>query len=315
MLDELLGRAELKAQIADLKEEKHHLERQLAAEEERRTDAVRERQEAEREVNRLEDRIEGLEERVERLSESKTERDDLSVRTTQNVRGTRRKDILDRIRSVETDPEGALTAMVTETVPDAIKRSLDDRSALVRRLAPCLVCVDDAGIIAVAIKLTAPPAPFVEWGTTFRIEPQWVAPTEPVTVALVRSDIFALGVYDGSTLTHVTEVTTDIMDAHSKGGFSQARFERRRDQQIEQHLEHAHEAIETHLAENSQTQTQTQASNSESKDKVVVLGEKTVLGAFSDLADRRETVDATGDPKSALEDAVDEFWTIRVSTL
>ncbi|WP_276998314.1 Vms1/Ankzf1 family peptidyl-tRNA hydrolase [Haloquadratum walsbyi] len=305
MLDELLGRAELKAQIADLKEKKHHLERQLAAEEERRTDAVRERQEAEREVNQLQDRIEGLEERVERLSESQTERDELSVRTTQDIRGARRKNILDRIRSVETGPEGALTAMVTETVPNEIRRLLDERSALVQRLAPCLVCIDDAGMIAVAIELTAPPTPFVEWGTTFRIEPQWVAPAEPVTVAVVRSDIFALGVYDGSTLTHVTDVTTDVMDAHSKGGFSQARFERRRDQQIEDHLEHAHEAIETHLTENSQIQTS----------EVVVLGEKTVLGAFSDLAGRRETVDATGEPKSALEDAVDEFWTIRVSTL
>lgn len=305
MLDELLGRAELKAQIADLKEEKHHLERQLAAEEERRTDAARERQEAEREVNQLQDRIEGLEERVERLSESQTERNELSVRTTQDIRGTRRKTILDRIRSVETGPEGALTAMVVETVPDEIRRLLDERSALVQRLAPCLVCIDDTGMIAVAIELTAPPAPFVEWGTTFRIEPQWVAPTEPVTVAVVRSDIFALGVYDGSTLTHVTDVTTDIMDAHSKGGFSQARFERRRDQQIEDHLEHAHEAIETHFTENNQIQTS----------EVVVLGEKTVLGAFSDLAGRRETVDATGEPKSALEDAVDEFWTIRVSTL
>ncbi len=158
MLDELLGRAELKAQIADLKEEKHHLERQLAAEEERRTDAVRERQEAEREVNQLQDRIEGLEERVERLSESQTERDELSVRTTQDIRGARRKNILDRI----------LTAMVTETVPDEIRRLLDERSALVQRLAPCLVCIDDAGMIAVAIELTAPPTPFVEWGTTFR---------------------------------------------------------------------------------------------------------------------------------------------------
>ncbi|ERG95259.1 Vms1/Ankzf1 family peptidyl-tRNA hydrolase [Haloquadratum walsbyi] len=309
MLDELLGRAELKARIEELEEKNHHLERQLAAEEERRTDAARERQEAEREVNQLEDRIEGLEERVERLSESKSNTSDISVRTTQNVRGTRRKNILDRIRSVETGPEGALTAMVTETVPDIIKTSLDERSALVQRLAPCLVCMDDTGIIAITIDLTAPPAPFVEWKNTFDIKPEWVAPTEPVTVVLVRSDIFALGVYDGSTLTHVTEITTDIMNTHSKGGFSQARFERRRDQQIEDHLEHAHEAIESHLRERNQAQTDVDGH------EVIVLGEQTVLGAFSDLADRQETVDATGEPKSALEDAVDEFWTIRISAL
>ena len=51
MIDELLGRAELKDQIEKLEDEKHHLQRQLAAESERRADAVSDKQQAEKRVN------------------------------------------------------------------------------------------------------------------------------------------------------------------------------------------------------------------------------------------------------------------------
>jgi len=64
MLDDLLGRTELKEQIAELEEEVHHLERERDAESERRSEAVAARQEAEETINRLEDRIADLEGKV-----------------------------------------------------------------------------------------------------------------------------------------------------------------------------------------------------------------------------------------------------------
>ena len=130
MLDELLGRAELKARIEELEEEKRHLERRAEAEEERRSEAARKRQEAEAEVNRLEDRIEGLEERVERLSGDETV--DVDFRGSEALRGERRDEILSRLASFETAPEGALTAMVDEEVPEAVSDALGERAALVR---------------------------------------------------------------------------------------------------------------------------------------------------------------------------------------
>ncbi|QCC47029.1 Vms1/Ankzf1 family peptidyl-tRNA hydrolase [Halobellus limi] len=300
MLDELLGRAELKARIEELEEEKRHLERRAAAEEERRSEAARERQEAEAEVNRLEDRIEGLEERVERLAE--TDDVDVAFRGTEQLRGDRRDEVLSRLSSFETGPEGALTAMVHEDVPDAVAEALGDRSALVRRAAPCLVCVDDAGLVAAALDPPTPPAAFAEWGSGFRLDRSWFAPAGPTWVALVRSDLFALGVYDGESVALVDEVESDVMGSHSKGGFSQARFERRRDQQVDEHLDRAREAIEAHVGSGADRD-------------LIVLGEGTVLGRFTDLADRTATVDATGEPAAALESAVREFWTVRLSLL
>ena len=323
MLDELLGRAELKARIEELEEEKRHLERRAEAEEERRSEAARKRQVAEAEVNRLEDKIEGLEERVERLSE--TDDVDVAFRGTEQLHGDRRDEVLSRLSSFETEAEGALTAMVHEEVPDAVAETLGERSALVRRAAPCLVCVDDAGLVTVALDPPTPPASFAEWASGFRLDRSWFAPVDPTWVALVRSDLFALGVYDGESVSLVDEVESDVMGSHSKGGFSQARFERRRDQQVDEHLDRAREALEAHVgsdrfganegAKGTHDGTDGDGPTVATDADLVVLGESTVLGQFTDLADRTAAVDATGEPSDALESAVREFWTVRLSLL
>ena len=315
MLDELLGRAELKDRIEELEEEKRHLQRRAEAEEERRSEAARKRQEAEAEVNRLEDRIGGLEERIDRLSA--TDDVEVSFRGTETLRGDRRDEVLARLGSFETSAEGALTAMVTEDVPDALRDVLGERTALVRRAAPCLVCVDDAGLVAAALAPPTPPAPFVEWDDSFRIDRSWFAPVEPTWVALVRSDRFALGVYDGDAVTPIDEIESDVQGSHSKGGFSQARFERRRDQQVDDHLDRAREALEAHLGADAEgaADTDTAVPTPPADADVVVLGEQTVLGKFTDLADRTATVDATGDPADALRSAVRDFWAVRLSVL
>ena len=296
VIDELLGRAELKARIEELEEEKRHLQRRAEAEEERRADAVSDRQAAEERVNRLEDRIADLEGRLERAGD---DADDLSYRATAELRDRRLGEVLRRLRSVETEPEGALTAMVDDgEMPDAVADAAGDRATLVRRAAPCLVCADDAGLVCAALSPPLPPEPFVEWGEGFRVEESWFRPTGRLTVALVRSDVFALGEYEGGERRDVETIESDVRSAHSKGGFSQARFQRRRDEQIDAHVERAREVVERR-----------------DPDRLVVLGERTVLGEFADLADHTATVDATGDPETALETAVDEFWTTRLYLL
>ena len=122
MLDELLGRAELKDRIEDLEEEKRHLERRAAAEEERRSEAARKRQEADAEINRLEDRVEGLEERVERLSES----DDaaVSARGTEALRRERRDDPRPE-RSVQRDDRPLCARACDDAREELVEVGLD----------------------------------------------------------------------------------------------------------------------------------------------------------------------------------------------
>jgi peptide subunit release factor 1 (eRF1) len=295
MLDELLGRAELKERIEELEEENHHLERRAEAEEERRAEAASKRQDAEERVNRLEDRIADLEGRLERAQGVDSER---SLRGTEDLRGARLDEVLSRLRSVETEPEGALTAMVTEDVPESVRNAFDDGAHLVDDVRPCLALTDDAGLVSAALRPPMPPEPFAEWDSTFRLEEEWFLPTGRFAFALVRSDLFAIGEYDGSERRSAETIESDVMNAHSKGGFSQARFERRRDQQIDAHLERCREAVADRDAET-----------------LVVVGEKTVVSEFRDVADVTRPSDAGGDPDEALAEAFYEFWTARLFLL
>jgi len=300
MIDRLLGRAELKEQIAELEEENHHLERRAAAEEERRSDAVADRQRAEQQVNELEHRIESLEDRLERA-----EGDEASVefRRVSDIRGPVIDDILDRLRSIESDdPEGLLTAFVPDgdAVPEAVSEWFGDRTRLVRRAAPAVVLADDSGAVSAAIAPSIEPEAFDEWSDTFRLGESWFRPTGRFAFALVRSDTFALGVYEGDEQVSFEGFTSDVKEAHSKGGFSQGRFERRREGQIDDHLKKATRELKRVDAD---------------IDRVIVVGERSVLGDVREHADVTDVSDATGKPEPALDDAYRDFWTARVHAI
>lgn len=295
MLDELLGRAELKDRVAELEEELRHRERELEAERERRSEAVSDRQAAEERANRLEDRIADLEGTVERLrAEAGGER---SFARTEQLRGERRRAVLDRFESVATGLEGALTAYVADgsDLPEAVRAAFGDRAALVERAAPCLALTDDAGLASACLSVPDPPESFTEWGEGFAIERERLEPRGRFALALVRSDLFALGVYEGDERVAFQGFDSELRSQHSKGGFSQARFERLRDAQIDDHIERCQAALEGVDA-----------------DRLYVVGERTVLDAFDARADATATVDATGDPEEALGDAFREFWTVQL---
>jgi peptide subunit release factor 1 (eRF1) len=299
MIDRLLGRAELKDRIDELESEKHHLERRVEAESERRSDAVADRQRAEARVNRLEDRITSLEDRVERA-----ERDDPSFafRHTTTAFGSGVADVLGRLRAVESDdPEGVLTAFVPsdDAVPASVRDHFGDRSRLVRRAAPAVVVADDTGAVSAALSVPLPPEPFDRWAARPRLPARWFRPTGRFAFAVVRADTFARGVYEAGERVDVEGFTTDVKAAHSKGGFSQGRFERRREGQIADHLEDARSVLE----------------DATDVDRTIVVGERSVLGEVRELADHTDVTDATGPPEEALTDAFRDFWTVRVQAV
>ncbi|WP_135821375.1 Vms1/Ankzf1 family peptidyl-tRNA hydrolase [Halostella litorea] len=290
MLDELLGRAALKDRIDELEEEKRHLERRLEAESERRADAVSARQDAEQRVNRLEDRIAELEDRVERAGDGDAAA--AEFRGVEELRGDRLAAVLDRLDSVDAGEEGAMTAMVGDEVPAAVREAFGDRAALVDRASPCLAVTDDAGLVSAALAPPVAPAAFAAWDDGFRVEREWFLPTGEFAFALVRSDLFALGEYDGRERTATTAFESDVKGSHSKGGFSQARFERRRDEQVAEHVERCEAALADRDA-----------------DRLILVGEHTVLDDVDAEAAATAAVDATGDPEDALDEAFYDFWT------
>ena len=129
MLDDLLGRTELKEEIAALESDVESLENQLEAEKQRRADAVTDRQSAQERANRLEDRVTELEDRVQRLQ---SEESGQRFRAEQELIGRRLGEILARLDSVETEPEGALSAFVPDghDLPEAVRDAVGERAGL-----------------------------------------------------------------------------------------------------------------------------------------------------------------------------------------
>lgn len=289
MLDDLLGRTELKERIEALEAERDRLEAQLEAENERRVEAVSERQAAEERVNRLEDRIADLEGKVENQPDAA----DLRFRHEVTVRGNRLESVLSRLQSFEGAPESVLTTYVDDEIPRELSELLGEHSSLVARASPCLICVDDANLLAVALRPPVAPEPFSEWGSSPRLDREWFQPTGRFALALVRSGTFAVGVYQGNERLDYEGFTTNVKSDHSKGGFSQSRFERLRDEQIADHIDRCQDALSAVDA-----------------DRRYVVGDRRLIGEFE--ADVTAAVDATGKPESALEDAFEDFWTTRV---
>lgn len=304
MLDSLLGRDELKAEIASLEERVEHLEaerddleRQLERADSKRRQAVTERQEAQHRVNKLEDRIEQLEDTIDRLQSEETT---LSTRREATLRGRQLDEVLGRLESFETGPQGVLTAFVADghDIPREVREAVGERAALVSRAAPCLVVADDAALLAACLGLPVAPDPFAEWGDSVRLDRRWCQPRGQYTLALVRSDLFAMGTYDGEERTAYHGFDSALKSQHSKGGFSQSRFERLRDEQIDDHLDRCRAALDEREA-----------------DRLFVVGERSVLGEFMGRADATAAVDATGDPEDALADAWRDFWSVQLRVL
>ena len=101
----------------------------------------------------------------------------------------------------------------------------------------------------------------------------------------------AEGVFEGEERTGFEGFESEVKGDHSKGGFSQGRFERIRDGQIDEHVARCREALAA------------------VEGPLYLTGERVVLSEFEDLAAVTAPVDATGDPEEALHDAVRDFWT------
>lgn len=283
----------LEDELAACEEAVERLESRLEATDERRREAVRTRQAVQEERNRLQDRIEQLEADLDRAGSDHEVR--FRGETTLGSDAMRR--VLEILRSVEAGPEGAYTAMVEGGRPAAIVEQLGDRVGLVDRAAPCLVLFDERGLLEVALDPPLPPEPFDAWDAHFDLDPAWFVPEEPFSFAVVRSDLAALGRFEGDGLSYVDGFESDVHGRHSKGGFSQSRFERRREEQVDAHLERTDDLLE------------------DVTEPLIVTGSQAALEGLAVEADARATVDASGGPREALETAHRSFWRTRLYRL
>lgn len=303
MLDDLLGKTALKDRIEKLEDEVQSLEKQLTAEERRRKEAVTDKQEADRRVNELEDKVEELRDRLEKAGGDEEGAD---FRVARAVRDSTLADVLDLLESSKSGEESLTTVYATEgdTVPDEFEA---ETTGLLRHLESDRGLVafgDDVGVVRAAV---VPPLEVgenrVEHGSSFALDRSLFELPEPYAVAVVRSDEYAGGVYDGERVAF-SSLSSDVKSKHSKGGFSQSRFERGHDEAVKEHIRDAAEEFEETVG-------------GYGPERVFVAGESRMVSRFAEEVNLdtpvvERTADATGSGEELLRRGYDSVRSARL---
>jgi len=301
MLDRLLGRASLNARIDELEAENERLQKRYEAESERRADAATARQDAEERVNRLEDRIAQLEGELERVDADETE---LTVRRRDQLRGPgsrwfstgwrpseRGRGCVDRQRGRRGARIGPCGSGRRARRSGRARRRRRAVSVLRRRRR---IARRDA-------RAADHPDVDAAWRDRFALEREWFLPTGRHAVALVRTDLFAVGVYEGDERVDYRGFESDVKGSHSKGGFRRPGS--------------SGFATDRSTTTSSAVATRCRRTNRGRTGRHAVLylvGQRGTVDALVDESGLEPTataaVDATGEPKAALADAVRSFY-------
>jgi len=161
--------------------------------------------------------------------------------------GMREMDLLlERLRDMRSTREDLLTVCYSGQIPaDAtLSVSLRNRAGAIKSSRGCIIlhCPMLFSLLLV------PPFPIAEFllkeGATFFIEPiQKMMETSILLVSAHAGDTF-LGVALGREGYEAEEmVKSDVMGRHSKGGWSQKRFERLRQEDVKAHVDQVNEAL------------------------------------------------------------------------
>ncbi|MDZ7687817.1 MAG: Vms1/Ankzf1 family peptidyl-tRNA hydrolase [Halobacteriales archaeon] len=286
MLDDVLGKTELKERIKELEEELNGLEDRLESEERKRKTEAREKQEAYERANKMESKVQELEDRLERAGEDE---EDASFRVARTVRGTTLSNSLDFLESARSGEDGLTTMHVAsgDRVPDEFETETTAALQRVESKTGFVAFGDDAGLLRVAL---VPPLAVeetrVEHGPRFALDRSLFELPEPHAVAVIRSDEYAGGVYSGGERLAFSSRSSEVKSQHSKGGYSQGRFERARDEEVKKHVRESADEFDATLAGHDVKH-------------VFVAGESRVASDFADEITTRvpvlkRTTDATG---------------------
>lgn len=303
-LDKILFRSKYKRQIQKEQEKVEEMKRRLSDKqdeveelEEEVSKAVTEKQSAYEERNNLQDKVAQLEDKVESYEDAgkksgSSELNQKQIRGRSNI-----EEFLRVLSNISYDNGHANTIRFEEDDPE-ISEYERFNTATLRRISPITVFEDSLSVVRIGIK---PPIRSVgnsrNYNDKFKIDRRNFEPSSNLVFGVVRSDIFAVGMYDGWDCRNIETVKTNVKNNHSKGGFSQSRFEESREKQIGQHVEDSRGVLENIMDGDS---------------SIILVGSEQIVSRFQDVADHTGTSDAKGDPESALKKAFNDFWSITV---
>lgn len=233
---------ELQDRIESLEEEKQELEKRFKREKERRSRLASEKQEAQEELNRLKDKIRSLEDdNGEEEEKQELEREELGF--------DRAYRILEKLASIESPEDDLVTVFSPGKVQEVedlrgLKNAVNLEQLEFLREARSFVAFLDQDFFQLALKTR----PFFsgEWelGDGFEVSPVIDFIEGEKVWALVSAGETRIFREKAGEVEELETVKSRVDRQHGKGGFSQDRFERKRDEQVQQHLEEVEEALE-----------------------------------------------------------------------
>ena len=307
LFDKILGKEQLRERIEELQSEVDELESDNGDLEEtieklrkKKSKEVTEKQRAYEQKNRLQDKVEELHDKVEKLPTPKDNVSENETEMTLDLNPSEVREVTAFLNDVEYQRDSAIVAHITENgIPEEVNEFVKDRGRLIEH-APCTLFADRYGLVCSCLEPIEPHPSKPVLSDNFSFQPEYFTPADKKSLfILIRSDIFAIGEsHESGEIEHLKGFTSNVKSSHSKGGFSQSRFERLREEQIESHVKKSREQIDRFYAEDI--------------DRVIVTGQREIIDNVSDYADFMGYTDASGSPQDALKDSYHKFWSSRL---
>jgi len=233
---------ELEKKIEDLEEKRQKLENQYHAEKDRRSKLSREKQEAEEKLNRLKDKVEGL--KGEKEQEEREERKGL-----ESIGFEQAYQLMEKLSTLEGRKEEFVTVYCPGKFEDFdrrkdLKNSVDkkDFEHLSGKKSFTAFMDEDLGSWMLETR------PFftqkLEIDENFDVSGLLSFIEEEKIWVLLSAGNTKIFREEQGKFEEIEALNSRIEEKHSKGGFSQGRFERKREEQIRQYMDEVKDFVE-----------------------------------------------------------------------
>ncbi|MFT4892983.1 MAG: hypothetical protein ACI8Z7_000774 [Candidatus Nanohaloarchaea archaeon] len=234
----------LEDRIEELEDEKDSWRQRFEAEKERRSKLSREKQEAEEERNKLKEKRE-TSDSGEEVSEGSESRgfEDLTFDEARSV--------LRRIGAFESEGDELVTVYCREELEDisdlrTLKNSIPKEKYSVLEGKKSFTAFSDPILGVFMLKMNPFFSDRVSVSDSFMVEDLLDFIGKEKYWCLVSAGETEIFREENGEYEQVERIKNRVNSEHKKGGFSQGRFERKREEQIDQHVEQVQEALENY---------------------------------------------------------------------
>ncbi|EGQ42875.1 MAG: hypothetical protein J07AB43_08640 [Candidatus Nanosalina sp. J07AB43] len=236
-------KSELKEELREVKEQRDRYQEQFKSEKERRSKLSAQKQEAEEKLNKLQDKLEtaNISNKTEKTEKTQLKDIKLSVEQTKNI--------LDKLSTISSHKKDLVSVYSTGGVEDlkdfkGFKNTLSSQKISQITSERTQIFFTDEK----AFDITLRTRPFFSdsWSldNSFNVKKVDEFIQEKKHWALVSAGETTILSEKAGNTEKIDEVNTRVENKQKKGGYSQDRFERKRQEQIQQHEDKVEEKLE-----------------------------------------------------------------------